>query len=270
MRLRTAILLILAAFATWGVLLAQRPFRTYEGGEDLNVPLPADWDRPADFTRARLKYRKSGFEHPYPNQTGQWGWMTDYPLCDRHTLAGLRRLTLLDTKSVEQVVELDNSDDIYNWPFLYGVEVGHWTLNDEEADQLREYLLRGGFFMTDDFHGTLEWAEFMKSMRKVFPNRPPVDIPNQDPIFHVLYDLDDRTRIPGYQYLVTGVPWEFDGFDPQWRAIYDDHGRVMVAICHNMDLGDAIENSDDPRYPEKFADMAYRVTTNYVMYDLTH
>ena len=116
-------------------------------------------------------------------------------------MQGLLRLTRLDARSVEQVVELDNSSDIFNWPFAYGVEVGHWSLNDEEADQMRDYLLRGGFFMTDDFHGTLEWDVFMEGMRKVFPRRPVVDMDNKDEIFHVLYDIDQRSRIPGAQFL---------------------------------------------------------------------
>ncbi len=53
--------------------------------------------------------------------------------------------------------------------------------------------------------------------------------------------------------------YEYDGFEAKWRGIYDDKGRLMVAICHNMDLGDAWEWSDDPRYPEKFAALAYRI-----------
>ena len=86
-------------------------------------------------------------------------------------------------------------------------------------------------------------------MKKVFPDRPIVDLDNKDPIFHVIYDLDDRFQIPGYQYLISGLTYEYDGFEPKWRAIYDDRGRIMVAICLNMDMGDAWEWSDDPRVP---------------------
>jgi hypothetical protein len=153
---------------------------------------------------------------------------------------------------------------------LYGVEVGHWNLNDEEAAQMREFLLRGGFFMCDDFHGTVEWNIFMAGMRKVFPDRPVVDLDSKDPIFHTVYDLDDRIQVPGMQYVYSHITYEYDGFQPKWRGIYDDHGRLMVAICHNMDLGDAWENSDDPKYPEKFAALAYRIAVNYVLYDLSH
>jgi hypothetical protein len=148
--------------------------------------------------------------------------------------------------------------------------VGYWNLTDDQAAQLRDYLLRGGFFMCDDFHGTIEWEVFMASMSRVFPDRPVVDLDNKDPIFHVIYDLDDRFQVPGAQYLFSHSVFEYDGFQAKWRGIYDDKGRVMVAICHNMDLGDAWEWSDDPRYPEKFASLAYRIAVNYFMYDLTH
>ena len=62
-------------------------------------------------------------------------------------------LTRIDTRSVEQIVELDGTDDVYNRPMMYAVEVGHWVLPDDQVAQLREFLLRGGFLMVDDFHG---------------------------------------------------------------------------------------------------------------------
>ena len=273
MPLRNVFILIAVCLTTWGVLHAQKPFRDYSGENTEyahgQIPLPEDWDQPAEFVRARLKYTSVGVLHP-GHHTGLWGWGTDYPLGDRHFLEGLRRLTLINARSVEQVVELDGSDDIFNYPFLYGVEVGHWKLFNDEADQFKEYLARGGFFMTDDFHGTIEWENFMKSLGKVISSRPVVDIDNTDAVFHVLYDLDDRYQIPGAQYLYSHIPYEFDGFEPKWRAVYDDEGRIMMAICHNMDISDAIENSDDPRYPAEWAGMAYRISANYVTYALTH
>jgi len=183
---------------------------------------------------------------------------------------GVRRLTRLHTRSVEGVVELDGSDEIYNWPWLYAVEVGNWYLDYEEAAQLRDYLLRGGFLMVDDFHGTWEWEAFLDSMQRVFPDRPIVEIPDDDPIFNVVYDLDERFQVPGIQYFTSGRTYERDGYIPHWRGIYDDDGRVMVAICWNMDLGDAWEWADDPRYPEPWASMAYRIGVNYIVYAMTH
>ncbi len=270
MRFCAALLAVLAGFGAWSVLRAQKPFLEYPGVEYENFPLPDDYTEKTEFTRARLKYNSAAGVHGRFD-SGYRSWTIDYPRSDRHLLQGIRRLTRIHTRSVEQVVELDNSDDIYNYPFLYAVEVGHWRLDEEQAAQLRDFLLRGGFLMVDDFHGTDEWAVFMESLHKVFPDRPPVDIDNKDAVFHVIYDLGDRFQVPGAQYLYPPYRvYEYDGFEPKWRAVYDDRGRVMVAICHNMDLGDAWEWSDDPRYPEKFASLAYRIAVNYVVYDLSH
>lgn len=261
---------LLVSLVSLGALRAQKPFREYPGNEYTDFPLPPDYQQPAEWTRGRLKYHSVPVHAGMGYWEGRNSWTIDYPRSDRHLLAGIRRLTRIDTKSVEQVVELDGTDDIYNWPFVYGVETGHWNLSEEEAAQMREFLERGGFFMCDDFHGTLEYENFLVSMKRVFPNRPIVDLDNKEAIFHVIYDLDDRFQIPGYQYLISHLTYEYDGFEAKWRGIYDDQGRIMVAICLNMDMGDAWEHSDNPEYPEAFASLAYRIGVNYVVYHLTH
>lgn len=254
----------------------QQPFRQYPAWEYNDFPLPPDWNEKAEWVFARLMYPT--WHIPYDRQfrrfttwsQGLTNWTIDYPRSDRHLSAALRRLTRVQARSVEQPVNLDDGDDVYNWPWLYGVEVGHWELTDEQVSRLREFLLRGGFFMCDDFHGTDEWNVFIYSMKRVFPDRPIVDLENSNAIFHTVFDLDDRYQVPGYQYLYSGRISEKDGYEPRWRGIFDDNGRLMVAICHNMDLGDSWENADDPRYPEKFSALGIRIGVNYVMYAMTH
>ena len=276
MRLRTLFGIVSLGLAVWcGILLAQKPFREYPAIEYENFPIPPDWNQKTEWTRARLRYPDI-YGYPTANLMMRDGrafpgyWTMDYPRSDRHLLAGVRRLTRIETRSVEQVVDLDGTDEVYNWPVMYGVEVGHWLLTDEQAHQLREYLLRGGFFMCDDFHGTNEWEVFQYTMQKVFPDRQIVDIPDKDPIFHTVFDLDDRYQVPGMQFLQSGKIYEKDGTVPRWRGIYDDNGRVMAAICHNMDLGDSWEWADAPEYPEKFSALGIRIGVNYVLYSITH
>jgi hypothetical protein len=281
MRFRTVLAIGVMGLAALGVLWAQKPFREWPAIEYSNFPIPPDANRPAEWTRARLRYPDiTGYglhsTGRYLNFAGYW--TMDYPRSDRHLLEGVRRLTRIDSRSTEQVVELDGSGEVNNWPMLYGVEVGHWSLPDDQAEQLRDFLLRGGFFMCDDFHGTepyrgvREWDTFMASMSRVFPDRPIEDIPDNDPIFHTIYDLQDRFQVPGAQFIETGLTYEAGatGMQPHWRCIRDSKGRIMVAICHNMDLGDAWEHSDNPMYPEKYASLAYRIGMNYFIYDLTH
>ena len=246
---------------------AQEPgkFRQYEGWEYDDYPVPPDAAVPAEWVFARFMYRA------IPTYRGRGNnWTIDYPRSDRHLSAAVRRLTRIDARSVEEPVAAEDNDDIYNWPFLYGVEVGHWDLTDLQAAKLRDFLMRGGFFMCDDFHGTWEWDTFVASMKRVFPDRPIIDIPNSDPIFHTVYDLDDRYQVPGEQFIYTQRVYEKDGYQARWRGIYDDKGRLMVAICHNMDLGDSWEHADNPLYPEQYSALGFRIGINYITYAMTH
>jgi Domain of unknown function (DUF4159) len=279
MRPRNTLFAILAGVLLFGVLSAfQRPFREYPGLEYEGFEIPPDYQEKTEWAFARLMYP------PFTGSFGgfrgwRWGgdwrdgrssWTMDYPRSDRHFSAALRRLTRIHARSVEQPVNLDDGDEVFHWPWLYGVEVGHWDLTEAQATKLREYLLRGGFFMCDDFHGTAEWEVFSASMKRVFPDRPIVDIQNSDQIFHTIYDLDSRYQVPGAQFLRSGRIYEYDGFEPRWRGIYDDRGRLMVAICHNMDLGDSWEHADNPEYPEKYSALGIRIGVNYVVYAMTH
>jgi hypothetical protein len=102
----------------------------------------------------------------------------------------------------------------------------------------------------------------------VFPERPIVDSPNDDPIFHTVFDLDDRYQIPGAEHLGTG--YKKDGRVARWEGIYDDKGRIMVAISLNSDIGDSWEWADEPRYPLRFSQLGVRIGVNYVVYAMTH
>ncbi len=262
MRLRAYLIAVaLAFFSLSGVFAFQKEFREYPAIEYYDFPKPADWQQRSEWVFGRLIY---------PDIFRTIYWTMDYPRSDRHFSAALRRLTRLSARSVEQPISLDDGDDIYNWPWLYGVEVGHWNLTKAEAAKLRDYLLRGGFFMCDDFHGTQEWEIFAASMERVFPDRPIVDLDSSDPIFHTIFDLDDRYQVPGAQFLRSGRTYERDGYEARWRGVYDDKGRLMVAICHNVDLGDSWEHADNPAYPEKYSALGFRIGVNYVIYSMTH
>jgi hypothetical protein len=258
-------------------LFAQRPFRQYPAWEYFNFPLPADWNVPAEWTFARLMYPttsirldwQSEYRRGFDWREGHTNWTIDYPRSDRHIAQAIRRLTRIQARSVEQPVNLNDGDQ-FDWPWLYGVEVGHWALTDAQVKAFREYLLRGGFFMCDDFHGTEEWEVFLEGMKRVFPDRPIVDIDNREAIFHTIYDLDDRFQVPGAQYLYSHRTSEKNGYEAKWRGIYDDHGRIMVAICFNVDLGDSWEWADVPQYPARFSDLGIRIAVNYVVYAMTH
>jgi len=252
------------------------PFRQYPGDEyhEGQIPLPTDFDQTTEWVFARLMYPSiegAHFRHAgWDWHQGHSSWTNDYPRADRHFLAAIRRLTRLNARSVEQPVSLDDHDEVYNYPWLYAVFVGEWDLTDQQARTLRDYLLRGGFLMCDDFWGTRDWSIFEASMNKVFPDRPIVEINDAESIFHTVYDLDERYQVPGEWSLRMGVPYRNDGAVAHWRGIYDDKNRLMVAVSFNSDLGDSWEWADDPRYPEEYSALGIRIGVNYIIYSMTH
>ena len=248
--------------AAAGFAWQQRRSSHYEWEMQNPAEDPIDKDVPGEFSFARLRYRSEG-----GRRRSSWG--TDSNKAERVFVQGLRRLTRVHARSVEEIIDVED-DQLFNWPWLYAVEVGHWSLSDSHAKRLRAYLDRGGFLMVDDFHGSSEWAVFQEGLRKIFPDRTVIDLEDANQVFHVLYDLEHRFQVPGHQFVWSGRTSERDGYDPKWRAVLDDRNRVQVLICHNMDLGDAWEWADDPQYPEKFASLAYRIGINSVVYSMTH
>jgi Domain of unknown function (DUF4159) len=273
-QLRRISLLLFLMIVGGGLLAFQSNAFQWFGQSPYAPVLPGPANEKAEFSWSRLQYdslRRSSFGYSYGGYGlgGEWSWSRDYPKADRQFLMALRRLTRINARSTEQVVDL-NDDKIFNYPWVYAVQVENWTFTPAQAKRMHDYLLKGGFLMVDDFHGTQDWEDFMNGMRMVFPDRPIEDLSNSDEIFHVLYDLSDRFQVPGEQYVVTGRTYEKDGYVPKWRAIRDDKGRIVVAICHNMHLGDAWEWADSPEYPERFASMAFRIGIDYIIYGMTH
>jgi hypothetical protein len=272
---------LLASLALLGMLYGiQLPFREFPGVEYRlgDIPLPPDWQEKTEWAFARLMYppapggRGRGFGY-----RGGWGfwtegntmWTQDYPRADRHFVQALRRLTRIHVRSVEQPVNLDEGG-AGDWPWLYAVQTGHWQLTDGQANTLREYLLRGGFFMADDFWGPEEWDIFMASMKNVFPDRQVVELENKDALFHSVYDLDDRYQVASHGSVQRGTSWKCEGCPDHWRGIFDDRGRLMVAMTFQSDVGDSWEWADDPYYPERYAALGIRIGVNYVVYAMTH
>ena len=227
--------------------------------------LSTDPESHAEFAFTRIIF-KSGYS-PLPGP-GNTAWR-DWPEADAHFIRGVKRLTAVDIENSSRAILL-TQEELWDRPWIYALEVGTWLLTQAEADNLREYLLRGGFLVVDDFHGTSQWAGFMRSMKKVFPDRPIVDVSEEEAIMNMHYEVETHKPIPGIMALRYGVTYEHDGYVPTHRGIYDDDGRLMVIINFNVDLGDAWELADDPWYPERYTSLAYRFGINYVLYAMTH
>ena len=217
-----------------------------------------------EFYFTRLAYSGS----PY---MGRGSWSVDFPKADVQFMIGLKRL--LDQLDAYDYYNARQATDpeLYRFPFLYSVEVGHMALREDEREALRRYLLAGGFWVIDDFWGSWEWANLERELFELLPEYSIVDIPLDHPIFHCFYDVEEILQVPNVgQGRYGGPTWEQDGYTPHVRGIFDDHGRLMVVINWNTDLGDAWEWAEDEWYPVRFSHYAYQMGVNFVVYAMSH
>ena len=217
-----------------------------------------------EFYFTRLAYSGS----PY---MGRGSWSVDFPKADVQFMIGLKRL--LDQLDAYDYYNARQATDpeLYRFPFLYSVEVGHMALREDEREALRRYLLAGGFWVIDDFWGTWEWANLERELSLLLPGYAIVEIPLDHPIFHCFYDVEEILQVPNVgQGRYGGPTWEQDGFTPHVRGIFDEDGRLMVVINWNTDLGDAWEWAEDEWYPVRFSHYAYQMGVNFVVYAMSH
>jgi len=219
------------------------------------------------FTFVRVRY----------SSYGGWGgaWDTDYPDSDLNFSFRLQQLTALDVDPNGKILELTD-DAIFDYPFIYLIEPGRMGLSEPEVLGLRKYLLNGGFLMVDDFWGEAEWENFYREIKRVFPDREPVELPLEHEIFHCVYDLKMKPQIPSiHGWWNSGGQTNdgrWDAQEPHYRGIFDDKGRMMAIICHNTDLGDGWEREGlDQRYFKEFSEKwSYPLGINIVTYAMTH
>lgn len=241
-----------------------RVWARYEHEMQDPVDDPPGAGRKGEFALGRLRYRS-----PLDRGFGRYfRWGIDANKGDRLFLGHLSRLTRIDVAPIETIIDV-SSDEVFEHPWLFAVSVGDWAITASEAARLRQYLDRGGFLMVDDFHNEREWGIFMNGIRQIDPSAQVVELNDSDPVFHVVFNMTDRVRVPGANVVHDGGV-ERGGLTPHWRAIVDARGRIMVAICFNMDVGDGWEFADDPFYPERFSYEAIRLGINYVLYAMTH
>ena len=262
--------------AQWGGGRRSRPrIGTVDRG---NVPTWTVDDRfPQDvFVFARLQYTSA-----QPERTS-FAWWTDFPDADLNLSYRLQELTSLKVNPHPAVVEIGDPH-LFDFPWVFMSGAGNIVLDDREARTLRTYLLSGGFLFVDDFWGQTEWGGFYRTLKQVFPDREPVDLRRDHPIFHCVYDLpDDRSlQTPNIRAAIasreTGITWEDSHAggntrDPHFRAVFDDRARMMVMICHNTDNGDGWEEEGtDPWFFRTFSENKnYPLGINMLVYTMTH
>ena len=270
--MKRAVPALLALLALAG--LAQRWAPPREEGPRPVFPARAEFHfLRVEYTDLPQYHRRFGFASR--DGTGEGWWLMDWPDAEDHFTAGVERLTRIEAGEPHHLRLTD--DRLFDHPWIYATQVGWWGLADAETARLREYLLRGGFLVVDDFWGPEQWETFRRTMARVLPGEAITDIAEADSVMHVLYDIreKDRTFIPGSRHLRRGPDGTVrvvqpPGTSPAWRSIYDGHDHMVVAVNYNTDVGDAWEFADVPYYPEQMTALAYRYGINYIIYAMSH
>ncbi|MDX1563829.1 MAG: DUF4159 domain-containing protein [Phycisphaeraceae bacterium] len=247
--------------------------RRHRFGADPRGGVP-EWVRdkhhPSDvFTFVRIRY--SSWAGSYDR------WSTDYPDSDLNFSYRLQQLTSMQVDPDGKVLEITDKE-LFDYPFIYMCEPGYLRFTDEEVLTLRRYLLNGGFLMVDDFWGDEEYENFHEQIKRVFPDREPVELEPGHPIFRAVFPLEEKPQVPSIGIALSGRPygitWERgeEGREVHYKALYDDAGRMMAIICHNTDLGDGWEREGENHwYFKEFSEKrAFPMGINIVFYALTH
>jgi len=264
-----ALLLSAAAYAQFG----------FGRGEFANIParyMPLQLpDR--NFVVCRLQYTS------VRREPSGGGWRTDYPYGEINLTTRLAELTRTpvsrddDGRPNHYVVRLID-DELFECPFTMASDVGTIGLRPDEVEQLRLYLLKGGFLWVDDFWGEAAWEQWTGEVARVLPpsEYPIEDVDLSDPIFRSQFTV---TKVPqitniGFWRRTAGRETSERGEEtrtPHFRAIRDHHGRIMVVMTHNTDVADSWEREgEDPEFFYQFSPDGYAVGINVLLHAMTH
>jgi hypothetical protein len=246
------------------------------------------------FTRSIYKFAPNGSNPLVSTTSSPWGWITDYPDSDLNLSYRVQQMTSIKVDPDGRELKLTDPA-LFDYPWIYMVEVGRMDLRDEEVPILRNYLLNGGVLMVDDFWGQKQWDNFEFQMKRVLPERSWTELPMDHPLFHCVFDIKvpkNMLQTPnapqGKRSLNpnspdNGITWEYyhddyerDGqaaHDMHVRAWFDDKGRIMVIATHNCDNGDSWEREGEEGrdfFHEFSEKRGYPLGINIIFYLMTH
>jgi hypothetical protein len=214
------------------------------------------------------------------NEPGGSGWNTDYPTADQNLMIRFEEFTSaesvrFDDGSPAHVLVRASDEAVYECPFLFASDVGTAGFSPEEAEGLRNYLLKGGFLWVDDFWGIRALEHWLQQMERVLPGATPFELTPEHPLYSTFYTVRELPQIPNIAFWRrTGGQTSERGPEsatPRMYGLSDPAGRLVVLMTHNTDIADAWEREgEDYEFFHSFSPYGYAVGINVLIWSMTH
>jgi Domain of unknown function (DUF4159) len=278
MKRRRIIISIVALCLLASLVLAQRP--PHRRKPTMNLPpvyengIPkVDETLSGRFTFVRVRFETSlsgsSFGYRFGNVLGDGGppWSHDYPVAGRHLMKIMGELSKIDANmDINEPIVTFDDPALFKFPFAYICEVGFMDLSDEEIAGWREYLLRGGFLLVDDFRSPEQLNNLRDHVKRAFPEFELKRLDVSHPIFNCFFSIKTLELNPIY----GGGYVSYETLIPEFWGLEDAAGRLMMVVNYNYDVSDFWQFSDNPFRPIEETNEAYKFGVNYIIYSLTH
>lgn len=173
----------------------------------------------------------------------------------------LRETTLIRPYMDGGNIFTTDDPEFTRYPVAYLSEPGFWHPSDEEVLGLRNYLLKGGFLIADDFRGG-DWFNFEAQMKRVIPDARFDQLDETHEIFDSFFRIESLATLTSYGREAPTY-WGL-------HAENDPENRLLVIANYNNDIGEYWEYSDVGFYPIDLSNEAYKLGVNYIIYAMTH
>ena len=253
---RTLVTLMLVTAAAGAAVLADEYLGLVGAQRGQPYGDNVEYDGRLTFVRIRYDVGYGGFSRR--GSRGELPWAHDYPTADVHMMKILKELSLVNPRVDGSNVLTFDDPALFDNPIAYVSEPGFWTMSDAEAKGLRDYMLKGGFVIFDDFREG-DWYNLEDQMKRVMPELRFVPLDQNATIFNSFFEI--RNFSFGYY----GKETYYGLFENN-----DQTKRLMAIAGHNQDLGEYWEFSDTGIVPVDLSNEAYKFGVNYFIYGLIH
>ncbi len=220
---------------------------------------PGSDARPGEVIVARLRWGSGGGGSRFGFGAA---WNHDYPRAEQHLSRIARELTNIDIRTDSQVIVGLDDPALFDYPLAFMWEPGFWQLTDREAASFRDYLLKGGFAVFEDFDGPSQWQVFEAQMRRVLPDHRLVELDQSHPIFDTFFRIED----------IDAIRHPMSGLRPRYFGIFEGNDpaqRLMAVANFDNDVPEYWEWSGQGLFPFDTSNEAYKLGVNYLIYGLT-